>query len=362
MENKKYRIEVGFMPVKLGIIGYGGMARWHHKNASKIDGVDVIAAYDIDAGMVKEAEENGLRAYSALDEFLADKDINTVLVATPNHVHKELAVASMDAGKNVIVEKPVALSVAELDEMIAASEKNHVLFTVHQNRRWDKDYRVMRKAVEDGLLGDVYTIESRVHGSGGTMYGWRAYKKYGGGMLYDWGVHLIDQILYMMPTKVESVYARLFSIANPDVDDYFKVLLNFGSSLTAQIEVGTMCMESLPRWFVCGNRGALHIDDFEVKSGSITRLNKLADEVTAEVIDTPSGPTRLFAPRPDDATDHLELPDVKTNWTEFYENVRDVIDGKAELIVKPLEVRYTMSVIEAAFKSHETGQAVKMEY
>jgi len=350
------------MPIKLGIIGYGGMARWHHKNAPRAGGVEVIAAYDIEPRMVKEAEENGLRGYHALDEFLADKEINTVLVATPNNVHKELAIAAMNAGKHVIAEKPVALSVAELDEMVAASEKNHVLFTVHHNRRWDKDYLTMRKALESGVLGKPYTIESRVHGCGGIVYGWRAHKEYGGGMLYDWGVHLLDQILYMMPCKVEAVYARLFSIVNPEVDDYFKVLLNFEDGTIAQVEVGTLCLESLPRWFVCGDKGALHIDDFEAKSGSITCLNKLVTEVAPEVVDTPSGPTRVFAPPPEDAKSHLPLPEVEADWTEFYANVRDAIDGKAELIVKPGEVRYTMSVIEAAFKSHETNQAVKMSY
>lgn len=348
------------MSIKLGIIGYGGMAGWHHRNASKIEGVDVVAAYDIDPKRVKAAEEAGLRGYATLEAFLADPEINTVLVATPNHVHKELAIASAKAGKNVIVEKPVALSVAELDEMVKTAQDNNVLFTVHQNRRWDKDFCIMRKAVEMGMLGDIYTMESRVHGSGGVIYGWRAYKQYGGGMLYDWGVHLLDQILFFMkPHKVKSVYAQLFSVINPEVDDYFKVLLTFDNGMSAQVEVGTFCLKSLPRWFVCGNEGTLYIEDFQGKGG-ITRIRRMAKEVEPEIVDTPSGPTRTFAPQPVETKEDVELPEVEANWTDFYKNVRDAIDGKVELIVKPEEVRRVLAVMEAAFKSHETGKVVDM--
>lgn len=123
------------MPIKLGIIGYGGMGMWHHKNAPKVKCVDVVAAYDIDAYQVDVAKKAGLRGYDNLDEFLKDEEVNTVLIATPNDVHKDLAVASANAGKNVIVEKPVAMSMKEIDEIIEAAEKNNVVFTVHQNRR-----------------------------------------------------------------------------------------------------------------------------------------------------------------------------------------------------------------------------------
>ncbi|WP_434578611.1 Gfo/Idh/MocA family protein [Thermoanaerobacterium thermosaccharolyticum] len=347
------------MPIKLGIIGYGGMGMWHHKNAPKVKGVDVVATYDIDAYQVDVAKKAGLRGYHKLDEFLKDEEINTVLIATPNDVHKDLAVASANAGKNVIVEKPVAMSMKEIDEIIEAAEKNNVVFTVHQNRRWDKDFNKVKKAVELGMIGDVYTIESRVHGAGGLIYGWRNKKECGGGMLLDWGVHLIDQILYMIPNKVVRVYAELFSVLNKDVDDYFKLLMKFDNGLSAQIEVGTFCLKPLPRWFVGGNKGTLVVDDFE-GHGEIVKLNKLADKFDAEIVETTAGPTRTFAPRPEEVKDHFELPDVNSEWIEFYANVRDTIEGKAELIVKPDEVKRVYSIIEAAFKLNQLGKAVEL--
>lgn len=348
------------MSLKLGIIGYGGMAGWHHKNSARVDGVEVVAAYDIDPVRVKAAECAGLRGYYTLESFLEDPEVNIVLVATPNHVHKELAIASINSGRHVIVEKPVAMSVKEIDEMIDASQNKGVIFTVHQNRRWDRDFCVAKKAMELGLLGNVFSIESRVHGSGGLIYGWRAKKEYGGGMLLDWGVHLLDQILFMIPHRIKTVYARLFSVLNPDVDDYFKVLIEFDNGSSAQVEVGTSCYRNLPRWFVLGDEGSLVIENWQCEGG-ITRIRKLAEQVRPDIVDTPAGPTRTFAPRPVETKEDVELPEANPDWTDFYKNVRNAVEGTEELIVKPTQVRRVFQVIEAAFRSHELKRSVALE-
>ena len=102
-----------------------------------MEGVKVVAAYDIDAARVAAAREAGLRGYDKLDDFLRDEEINLVLVATPNDSHCDLVCAALAAGKHVISEKPPAMSLAELDKMIATAEAHGRIFTVHQNRRWD---------------------------------------------------------------------------------------------------------------------------------------------------------------------------------------------------------------------------------
>ncbi|HBM80252.1 MAG TPA: gfo/Idh/MocA family oxidoreductase [Clostridiaceae bacterium] len=345
------------MTLNLGILGYGGMGTWHRNNACHVEGVNVVAAYDIDPDRVDAAKKSGLHGYNTLESFLKADEINTVLVSTPNYVHKELAIAAANAGKNVIVEKPAALSVAEFDEMVAAAKENHVVFTAHQNRRWDKDYYTARKVFRDNMLGDVFTIESRLHGSGGLIHGWRAKKEYGGGMVYDWGVHFLDQILYMVPNKVKTVYAKLYSVINPEVDDYFKIILTFDNGMSAQIELGTFCLKSLPRWFMCGNRGTMVIDNFECE-GSITRVKKLAEKVAPVIVQTKAGPTRTFAPQPPETKETIALPKVDVKWEDFYRNVSNVIDGKEELIVKPSEVRRVLSLMEVVFKSHRLGKSI----
>ncbi|HBQ63666.1 MAG TPA: gfo/Idh/MocA family oxidoreductase, partial [Clostridiales bacterium] len=284
------------MSHRLGIIGYGGMATWHHKNSGRVEGLTCTAAYDISPERLKVARESGLDTYSTLDSFLENGDFDIVLVATPNNFHKELAVAAMNSGRHVVCEKPVAMSSAELQEMMDAAEKNRVIFTVHQNRRWDKDFLIVKKAIEDGLIGKPYTIESRVHGARGVIHGWRAYKVAGGGMILDWGVHLLDQIMFMIRERVVNVFARLHSIKTPEVDDYFKVILTFESGINAQVEVGTFCLKSLPRWYVNGDQGSIYINGWNA-DGGIIRTRDSVMEWQEEIVQTAAGPTRTMAPR-----------------------------------------------------------------
>lgn len=347
------------MAINLGIIGFGGMAGWHTKNCCKVPGVKAVAAYDIDPVRVDAAREAGLRGYNNLTDFLADKEINVVLVATPNDVHPEMVIAALNAGKHAISEKPVAMSVQELDAMIAASQKNGKLFTVHQNRRWDKDYCTVKKVIKDGMLGRIVSVQSRLHGSGGVMHGWRGVKAKGGGMLYDWGVHFIDQLYDLFGYEAfVNVRCMLSSVKNPEIDDYFILLFQLKDGTNIQVEIGTYVLKELPRWFVIGDEATCFINNFQAE-GNIVRVNSLQEDKPILIM-TSAGPTRTFAPRPDSVKDILPLPEVAPAWTDFYTNVNDAIDGKAELIVKPWQVRKVLATMEACFQSAATGQVVDL--
>lgn len=135
---------------------------------------------------------------------------------------------SQEAGKNVISEKPVTLNSEDLQEMIDASKRTGRFLTVHQNRRWDEDFLTVKKILEEGKLGEPFRIESRVHGSRGIPGDWRQEPEHGGGMILDWGVHLLDQILQLYPdTKLNSVYASITNVTNQLVDDGFTSELVF---------------------------------------------------------------------------------------------------------------------------------------
>lgn len=347
------------MPIKLGIIGYGGMAGWHHKNAPRVDGVEVVAAYDIDAVRVQTAREAGVRAYDRLEDLLSDEEVNVVLVATPNDVHCELAVAALEAGKHVICEKPVAMNVAELDRMIETAERCNRLFTVHQNRRWDKDFRVVKEVVESGKLGRVYSIQSRLHGSGGVMHGWRGVAKHGGGMLFDWGVHFIDQAMTLCGyDDFVSVKCETACVKTQEVEDYFNLIFDRKDGSFFQIEIGTFVLKELPRWMLLGDEATAYVNDFK-RDGAIVTLDSTAEDKPV-IIMTAAGPTRTFAPRPKNVKLEEELPDPAAEWTEYYANVRDAVEGKAELLVQPWQVRRVLSAIMAAFESAKTGKQVEL--
>ena len=248
----------------------------------------------------------------------------------------------------------------ELDQMIAAAGRNGKLFTVHQNRRWDKDFRIVKDILDSGELGKVYSIQSRLHGSGGVMFGWRGEKKHGGGMLYDWGVHFIDQLMWMLGyDNFRSVFCKTSNVKTTEVEDYFFLVFDLEDGSHVQVEIGTFVLKELPRWLLLGDEATAYVNDFS-RSGGIIRLDSTV-ETKSEIIMTSAGPTRTFAPRPDNVKLESELPDVEADWSEYYKNVRDAIDGKAELIVQPWQVRKVLKTIEAAFRSAETGELVSLK-
>lgn len=346
--------------IKLGIIGFGGMGKWHAENAPRA-GVEIAAVCDILPERQQEAITMGYRMYETADLLVQDPEVNTVVLTVPNYLHKEMCLKAAAAGKNVITEKPAAMSVAELDEMEAACKKAGVFFTAHQNRRWDRDMLIVKKAYDDGLLGDIFTIESKLHSGNGYVHEWHIYKKYGGGLMYDWGVHLLDQILFMMPeAKVKTVFADIKNVLHEEVDDYFKIILKMDNGITVHVELSTYILKYQPRWLAAGTKGTLVVEDFACK-GNVYRTGKMLEKLPPQITETEAGPTRQFAPIPPGGIITEPLPEVVTDWTDFYRNVDAAIEKKEEPLVKISEVRRVLALMEAAWKSSETGETIHFE-
>lgn len=350
---------------KLAIVGFGGMGSWHRglieagvetKHGSQLT---VKGVFDIKQEPLDRAVKQKLVAYKSLDEVLADEEIDIVLCATPNDCHMDITVKALRAGKNVVCEKPVAMNSTELQRMIDTANECKRLFVVHQNRRWDEDFNTIKKIYDENLLGEIFNIESRVHGSRGIPGDWRGEKEHGGGMVLDWGVHIIDQMLQMVKEKVVSVYCKLQHVTNEVVDDGFKLILTFESGKTALLEVGTSNFVELPRWYLQGRDGTAVINDWAL-NGKIVRI-KDWDKNDAVPIKTAAGLTKTMAPRTDETIFTEELPIVKTDIKNFYRNVMDNIEGKADILIKHDELMRVMKLMEAAFESGRTGQAIAFE-
>lgn len=346
--------------IMVGIVGLGGMGNWHREIIGSIEGIKVAGIYDIKEDRVAFAREKGVKTYDSLEEMLADTAVELVLVATPNDLHKPIAIQAMRAGKHVVCEKPVTLSSADLQEMIDVSVETDRIFTVHQNRRWDEDFLTMKNIYDQQQLGEVYRIESRVHGSRGIPGDWRQEKEQGGGMVLDWGVHLLDQILMMMGrVKLKKVYATVTNITNQLVDDGFTAMLYFENGMEALVEVGTSNFISLPRWYMVGQNGTAIIEDWEL-NGRIVMATGLSEGDVVPVR-TAAGLTKTMAPRREDTIRTLELPIVKSEIQDFYRNVIKAIHKTEEVTVKLPEVMRVMKLMEAVFESAEKHEVVHFE-
>ena len=345
---------------KMGIVGYGGMAGWHHNLTKEIDGLEVVGAWDTDPHRLELAVERGLIAYDSLDALLADDQLCVVLIATPNDSHREIAIRAMHAGKHVVVEKPVTLNSVDLQAVIAASEETGKLFTVHQNRRWDEDFLMVCEIIKAGQIGEVFGIESRVHGSRGIPGDWRQLKEQGGGMVLDWGVHMFDQIFQMFPgVKLKTVHAITTNVTNQLVDDGFRTELLLDNGVRVLVEVGTSNFVSLPRWYVQGVNGTAVIEDFSKKGKMVIAVGENEKDIVPVI--TAAGLTKTMAPRRDDSIKEIPLPVVTADVKDFYQNVIATIEGREESLIKLPEIARVMRLMEAVFESAAKNQVVNFE-
>lgn len=338
-------------PIHFAIIGYGGMGSYHVSTImpQAEQRIQVVGTYDISGERQAFAKQNGLRNYESYEAVLTDPTIEAVLIATPNDCHKELAIQAMKAGKHVVCEKPVAMNTQELDEILQVAKETQQIFMVHQNRRWDPDFLIIRELYKKQTIGELFQIESRVQGANGIPGDWRHVKKHGGGMLLDWGVHLLDQLLWLVDSPIKSVDIDFSYILGDEVDDGFISYLIFENGVRALVEVGTTNYTKLPRWYVKGTNGTAKIEDWDL-SGEMVGASQKQNVAAPAPIQAGVGLTKTMAPPSEEATIRLPFPEPKTEYPSFYQNFYEVVREGAEPVVKNDEVRKVMQLIDGMMR------------
>lgn len=354
---------------RFAVIGYGFIGRRHVDTLKRLEASDCVAVCDRDQRRLDEVKEKypDMPVYLNADELFAKEQLDGVIISANNNQHKLLVMKAAHAVKHILCEKPAAMTVADFDEMVAEAEKNGCTFTVHQQRRFDKDFQTVKACYDQKLVGDIYTIQSSLYGYNGNMHDWHVYKDEGGGMLYDWGVHLIDQILYMVDSRLVTVYADVRNVINKEVDDYFKIILRFENQVTAEIELGTYFLSDRPEWFerhwyVGGNTGSMYADKFN-PTGKIVRTAHLLENVNEDQDKSAAsyGPTRSFGIPEPGLIQTEEIPTVTCEQADYFTNYFKALDGEEEFLVKIPEVRRVLSVMEACRESAATMKSVDFE-
>lgn len=350
--------------MKIAIIGYGGMGGYHaytikNGNEKGYTDVTVKGVYDIDETRMAIAKEQGYYPYQSLEEAVSDPEIGGVLIATPNDVHLPVLKAAAEHKKHVLCEKPVACSLAEAEEMYKIVEENGVTLTVHQNRRYDKDYLAMKQIADEGKIGRVYKIESVVSGSNGIPGDWRKIAKQGGGMMLDWGVHLLDQMYmkYGMPDKISCRYSYIYG---EEVDDGFDFLAQYNSGLSYRVVVETNCFIKRDRWLLYGEDGSAVIRDWDL-NGEIAAV-KIRDDKELAAVKAGNGLTKTMAARRSETIDKYPVPVPEVVPCEYYNNFKAVVNGESEPITKKSQILSVMKIMEnAALSAKNNGKTVEMK-
>ena len=342
--------------ISVGIIGFGRIGAEHAGWLASAMGIRAVAASDATAARRAIAEQRGLRTHETVEALVQDQTIDAVLVSTPTAMHLEHASMAIRAGKHVMIEKPMALDLPGARALVQLAQDGRRAISVFHNRRWDVDYLTVKQAIDAGVFGKVINIESRIGqwascvGPAAREWrpGWRNEASFGGGGLYDWGSHFIDQLWRMMlPARAVRVFAQLRgNVWTKDCDDLARVLIDFddGSGrggAVGMIEINTTTTRPLPRWHIDGTAGS-------------------AESPYSLAFDLDVWSQVTFAPA-DGATPEL-LPRATQTMSEtaIWEQFGAAIRGEGEPAVTAQSVLPTMQLLDAARQSSQRGCAVEI--
>jgi predicted dehydrogenase len=246
----------------VGLLGYAqSVGQPHGLGIEATPGLILRAACDLDKERLRQAQEDfsEVKIYDSADGLAKDPEVDIVIVATPPNTHADLSLQMMAAGKHVVCEKPLALNGKETAAMLEMAEKQGVHLSCHQNRRWDVDYLAIKQAVADGLIGDLFYLETFVGGFNHPCGYWHSHDAVSGGTSYDWGAHYLDWVVSLMPGQVSTVIATRHNRVWHDVTnaDQERIQIRFAGGLEAEFIHSDIAAVRKPKWYLLGTKGAI---------------------------------------------------------------------------------------------------------
>lgn len=256
--------------MNVGIVGFGFMGSKHGRALRLRREIKAISIYDIDPSAEDKARSEGFYVAEQFGSLIEDESIKLIVVATPNDSHYRYCNSALQMGKNVLVEKPATLSKDCYRQLCATAKQQGCILMTHLNRRHDSDFLLARDIVQSGRLGRIAKVESSVFGGTASgLYGWRSDKDKGGGLLWDWGSHLLDQSIMLFGSNVKLAYAEVGYKSDRLVEDFFQVKLLHSKGPIVSISSGTFSAVPKFRWVIEGAEATLLIPYLEKKNAQI---------------------------------------------------------------------------------------------
>jgi scyllo-inositol 2-dehydrogenase (NADP+) len=336
--------------IDVGLIGFGLAGRSFH--APVIRAVSGLRL----AAIVQRRGDEAARTYPearivrSVEELLARETIRLVVIATPNQTHFPLAKQCLEAGRDVVVDKPFTTTVAEAVDLLRLASTNRRLLTVYHNRRFDADFQAARQVVWGGALGKMVRFESHYDRYRPTSKAgaWREKPGPGSGVLCDLAPHLIDQALTLFGRPVAISADIRIEREGFLTDDAFDLILRFSGSLRAELKATMLCATPRPRMVLLGEKGSYVKAAFDplensLRNGTVPQGDSWVlekEENWGELTIAEAGGMRNW-----------RVPS-QGDWREFYANVRDALSGHAPLLVTPQQALDVMVALELAVESN----------
>ncbi len=338
---------------RAGLAGYGIGGRVFH--APFILSTPGLRLIKIATSRKDEVERlPGVQAVPGIAEILADPGIDLVVISTPTATHYELGLAALEAGKHLVMDKPLALTAREAADLIALAARRRRILTVYHNRRWDGDFLTLERCIEEGQLGKVYLYEARYDRYRiEVKKRWREQPGPGSGTLYDLGPHLIDQALHLfgMPDAVTAdVFAQREGCQTVD---YFHIALEYGR-MRAILSSSMLTPHAGPHFAVHGDAGSFLKYGMDPQE-DVLRAGGMPGG-PGWGVDDPSLYATVYAV--DGRSKKVEtLPGC---WGSFYAALARHLAGEGPLPVDPCDARDGFVVLEAAIRSADERRTVHL--
>jgi scyllo-inositol 2-dehydrogenase (NADP+) len=346
--------------IRVGVVGFGlGGRVFHAPLVASIDGLELAAVVERSADKAA-ARYPGIAVYRTLEELLGDRSIDLVVVTTPSGNHFEAAKAALEAGKNLVVDKPTATSSAQIAELMRLAADRNLLLAPFHNRRWDGDFRTVQKLLQEGHLGRLVSYESyfdrwRPIPKAGS---WKEDPARGGGLLLDIGTHLADQALVLFG-KPQAVGAEVTRERDGEgANDSFVMRLRYPRF---SVTLGSNCLSSpgRPRFRLRGTKGNYVKWGLDPQEAALGQLARIPDGPWGQ--EPPSNWGSLHVDVEGGMVTRPVTP-IPGDYRIYYEGVREAMRGKSALPVKALEAWRTARLLEWADESAKQRREVECDW
>lgn len=322
--------------IRVGLLAYGAIGHEHNLAVQGTSGLELTAVCDVNPDRIAAARElaPSVEAFSDASEMLNSGLIDLVVISTPPNSHYSWAKEALSRNVHVILEKPMALTAEQCDELMELAAKKNLLLVVYQNRRYDADFVTMARLISEGAIGDVFQYDCFVGGYSEPCTYWHSNAEVSGGAIFDWGSHFIDQILTVIPEEISHVSGqnqkRVWMHATNA--DHAQVTITFESGTQATFINSDLAAARKPKFYVLGTKGAI-VGDWD----------PAAEPAVADL------PAILTLHSNDGARSTINLDDVTP--FSFHHSVVEYLKNKTPMQVHALQSRNVVAIMEAAEQS-----------
>ncbi len=327
---------------KVGLLAYGAIGDEHHRAIRSAPGLTLTAVCDTNPDRISAALaiSPDLQTFTDAELMLERSGIELVVISTPPNSHFKWAQRALTLGLNVILEKPMALTTNQCDELMALAKAKQLLLVVYQNRRYDRDFITLKSLIDRGEIGEVFSYESFVGGYSEPCALWHSMTDVSGGAIFDWGSHFIDQIMAVVPAKIQSVSGlnqkRVWH--HTTNADHAQVTINFEGNAQATFINSDLAAARKPKFYVLGTKGAI-VGDWDTSG-------------TGAVADLPA----IITMHRDGAATQIPLMDRPA--TSFHTSVGAYLQSGTVMPVTAEQSRDVVAIMQAAEESALTSGAL----